>query len=239
MASLVEYIIKEERAGYTEAQIRQVLSQQYNKAEIDNAFASLQHTGSANTEIQYVQEYARQGYTPEQIFSTLIGQDHKPGAVKKAINSVFGSGTIHTKSNLSTVVFVLIALFIGAGGMFFLLDKPTGIQPGTAQAVNTFSPSATIAGVLETTQREGALAGIGACQEQLAGVDRDKCVAAVAVAAQDHMICGQIVDLSVHDSCLLNLIGTDFAACENVKLAESRATCDSVRALQGAAAWVV
>lgn len=231
MADLHEYIVKEEQAGYSEEQIKQVLKDSgYSEEQIKRAFQPVEHDDDVH---EYVQQYARQGYTKEQVLSELRKQGYGPRTIRKSMNEVFPS---QSASHGHTLLFVLLALAIGAGGMYLALG-PLDSSPATAGAgEQSFSPSEIIAQVLETTRSDGKDAGLSACQERLVGQDREKCLAVVAAATQDSALCDRIVSPDIHDSCLMNFFNDEFeSVCERVKLAESKDTCSSISALQGGA----
>jgi len=220
---LLAYIIKEEQAGFSEEQIRKALKKAgYSPQQIVEAFRALDGSHDATVH-GYVQEYARSGKSAEETFQHLHEQGYDPGDIHHSIHNVYG----HTSSRPHTAIFVILALIVGAGVTYlFLADFTQG-----EQAIPTYSPTEKIALALEDAQN--GRDGLRSCDEELTGAYLEKCYAVIAAATSDSSICGRIYSDDVHDSCWMSFIDTQFdVACTNVRLAENKETCSSLRVLQ-------
>lgn len=238
-AQLLQYILAQERAGFREDQIRQSLvSNGYPQEAIDEAFRELGPTTVDPTVHEYVQQYSRQGYSAQQTLTMLLQQGFVPKKIRRAINDVYGPGSVSSGSHTGVVVFIVIALFLFIGGWYFLSGTDGSQQPLSAYSPSiSLSPPETIAQVLETAQKEGKETALTQCAEQLSGRDRDLCILDVAVldSIHDSTICGRIIDAEYHDTCLLNFITEEFdSVCRQVTLPASKNTCNSIATLRGA-----
>ena len=230
MADILAYIMEQQRAGYGEPQIRAaLLASGYTQVDVDRAFRDLAGKTPDDAIRGYAQEYARQGYSEADAFAQLTQQGYPAGAAKKALHDVFGAPA--TECHPSTAIFIILALIVGIGGTYlFLNDAPVTEQPVQI----TLAQSEVIADVLQVARTEGEDTAVQQCHERLAGVHREKCLAAVAAGTEDLALCRQITDADVHDGCMLYFLNTDFdEVCAGVKLAESKATCASVQNLRG------
>jgi hypothetical protein len=237
---LLTYIVAQQQAGYANTQIKAaLLANGYSEKDIQDAFARLGPTQESAHVHDDAQQYARQGMSAPQAFSQLIQQGHDPKDARKAVRDAFGAAPVeHERSH--TVVFILIAIVIGAGGMYLLLGTGVGgdlggVAPVGAQPIS-FSPSEIIAKSLEATRSSGKDAGIASCTQQLVGDDRERCLAAIAATTQDMQVCTQLSNAEIHDGCLLYFIDSSFDdVCAQVQLVRSKDTCESLRALRSAA----
>ncbi|MBR9701174.1 hypothetical protein GOV11_04890 [Candidatus Woesearchaeota archaeon] len=237
---LLEYISNQEHTGYSEQQIRAALLKSgYSPKDIDAGFRANKPGKHNDVVHDYVQQYARMGYTAPQILSTLIGQGHGHHSVKRAIKDIFGDGAFGSNvPHTHIFMFSIMALVVGAGLMYFVimfLGSPNGDTP-TGVPIITYEPQAIITDVVETARQQGVDAGISGCKERLSGQYQDQCLHALAIMkeVQDSRICGMIETAEVHDSCLMNFLNDDFdSVCDQVKLARSQETCSSLRALRG------
>jgi hypothetical protein len=233
---LLEYIITQEHAGYTEDQIRQALAGQgYTKQQIDDAFKSLGPSNIDPTVHEYVQQYARQGYPPVQIFSMLTQQGYPANKVRKSINEVFGP-LVMPQRHWGLAVFIILAVAVALGGFYIIQNtaEPTPIHTGPPQELST---SAQITNIVAVAQSSGKDAAIRQCLNTLLDDDRDRCLMSVAITAtvNDNLLCDQIVNAEIHDACLLSFINQDFeGTCKRVKLRENADTCEGLRALRSA-----
>jgi hypothetical protein len=236
---ILQYIITQERAGYGESQIRAALaSQGHQQQQIDAAFKELQTAQIDPVIHEYVQQYARQGSTPVQIFKTLTEQGYAPGKVRRSIIDVFGPGTLPTHH---TAVFFVIALVIAAGGIYFLQASLLHPAPDNPTSGNTieFSASDMIGQVIAIARTQGGDAGVKECQLRLRNDDRDRCLLDVAILenVNDSTICDQVVDARIKDTCLLNFMDADREGiCKRVQLQESIEVCNAVKELKRTAA---
>lgn len=236
-AQLLQYIVQQEHAGYNEAQIRQALAANgYQAPDIDAAFRDLGPAKMDPVVHEYVQQYARQGYPPVQIFTTLTQQGYSPKVVRKAINDVFGP-LVMPERHMGTMVFTIIAVLVAVTGFYFITkDGTTSVQPPIGN-VPSGPPSTTehINSILLIAEQKGKDSAVRECQARLIETERDRCVSEVATypSVSDDRLCDQVVDPTVHDACLLSFFTTRFeSVCPRMRLRENADTCDSVRALQ-------
>lgn len=233
---VLEYIIAQEHAGYTEQQIRQALANQgYPKEQIDAAFRQLGPAKLDPDVHEYVQQYARQGYAPVQIFSQLTQQGYPAKDVRKAINEVFGP-LVMPQNNHATV-FIVLALIIAVGGFFLILRDPgaPADQPPIGQVPRELSLSEQIARVITIAEERGKDDAIRECTTRLFDEERAKCLAAIATFAGDDALCDEITNVNAHDACLMSFLNEKFdSVCVRVKLRENIETCESIRAFKTA-----
>jgi hypothetical protein len=233
---LLEYIITQEHAGYTEDQIRQALAGQgYTKQQIDEAFKSLGPSNIDPVIHEYVQQYARQGYPPVQIFSMLTQQGYAANKVRKSINEVFGP-LLMPERHWGLAAFIAIAVIVALGGFYIIHNsgEPTPIVTGPPQELST---SAQITNIVAVAQSSGKDEAVRQCLNTLLDDDRDRCLMSVAITSKvnDNSLCDQIVKPEIHDACLLSFINQDFeGTCKRIKLRDNVDTCESLRALRTA-----
>jgi hypothetical protein len=237
MASpLHDYIIGQEHAGVADEQIKQaLLARGYTQTQVDAAFNELKVQGADPVLLEYVQQYARQGSTPVQIFNILTQQGYAPGKVRGAVRQVFGVGTLPTHHGMA---FLAIALVIGAGLFFLLHDSSQEAvlqQPGQIGTEVTLAEQ--IEQVITVAKNQGIDAGIKECQVRLASSSRDLCILDVVLADGSQLSkCDQVSDVGLRDKCLMNFIDQDREkVCSLVKLKESTDTCEVLAALKGSA----
>jgi hypothetical protein len=238
MSQVHEYIIAQERAGFTHDQIRDALVQQgIPGGDVEKAFRELTGAKTDSVVHEYAQHYAGQGMPPVQVFKTLTEQGYPPGTVRKAVRDVFGPGAMPQHHSLA---FALVALFLVIGGLYFLdpfswvgqTDGPIVEQPTGAVS---FSVSEQIEQVSVLAREQGRDAGVAECQVRLRGDNRDTCLLNVAILpnVRDDALCDQIQDDTLHDACLTNFLDTArVSVCKRARLAQTQQTCASIAALQ-------
>lgn len=239
---LLQYIVQQEHAGYSESQIRLALqNSKYSQSDIDAVFRSLKGGKSDAIVHDYVEQYARGGYSGPETFSALQGMGYDAKTIRKALKDVYGTRTVSSDvPHTHIFIFSILALVLGAAIMFMVFtvfgDDDSAGTGGTIEPIITFEPQVIINDIVELARREGRDAGIAACEERLIQTNRDLCLQAVAVMreVEDPKVCTMIADIEVHDSCLINFLNEDFeGVCSQVKLARSKETCDSLRQLRG------
>ncbi len=243
---LLNYIVQQEQAGFSETQIQQALVRAgYSENDIKEAFSSLK-SGTHDPDVhQYVEQYARSGYSASQVFVMLKEQGHSASEVRKAISEVYGKGSLASSDVPHTHIFLfsILALLIGAGSMYFVvagLSNGSGTDPYVPPGggVISFSPSEIIQDIIDVARREGKDEGVSQCESRLRGQNRDQCLQSVAVIKEisDPNICMRIEDFEIHDSCLFNFLNSDFEmVCSSVKLAKTQSTCQSLTSLRSSA----
>jgi hypothetical protein len=218
---LSQYISAQERAGFSDLQIKQTLLQSgYQEPQIMQAIASL-HPDSVIHD--YVQQYARQGMHPVEIEKALVQQGYSKHQVVHAIRELFGPGTLPSHHALFAIAAILILVL----GVFLLRDwfVPTTQPP---------EPSEQISGIIILAQSNPEKA-LDQCRITLKGTYRDQCVLSVATIPDGALIdhCSEIQDIQIRDTCYLNFLDSDFdEACRKVKLQASVDTCKQLQALR-------
>jgi hypothetical protein len=235
-AQLLQYIVQQEHSGYNETQIRQALAANgYQQPDIEAAFRELGPAQMDPVVHEYVQQYARQGYPPVQIFTTLTQQGYTPKVVRKAINDVFGP-LVMPQRHTGTIIFAAIAILVAVAGFYFITGDRTTPQPPIGQVPGGL-PSTTeqISAILFIAEQKGKETAVRECTARLIETERDRCISAVATypSVSDDRLCDQVTDPTVHDACLLSFFNTRFeSVCSRMKLRDNVDTCDSVRALR-------
>jgi hypothetical protein len=230
---LIQYIVTQEHAGYTQEQIRQALAGQgYSPVDIEMAFKELASAKHDPQVHEYVQQYARQGYPPLQIFSLLTQQGFAAKDVRKAINDVFGP--LMPASHAPTYAFLILAIIVAVGGFYLLLREPEQISaPPVGNIPRELSLSEQIARVITIAEERGTDEAVRECTTKLFDEERARCLAAVATYAGDDQLCDQITYPDAHDACLMSFINEDFdSVCGRVKLRENIETCESIKAFK-------
>ena len=229
---LTQYIQAELGKGFPRDRITVALTQSgYSAADVDSAFAQL--SGDLAGAEALAASLARAG-TPRGVADAqLRTAGYAPVTVKRALRDVYGvEETAGASGTSRAVVFALIALLVGAGGMWLLTaddDAPIG-DDGSSVPVS-FAPAEIIAQVLEIARADGADAAVRACKERLAGRERDLCVFDVAILPEvsDAALCDQVADPEYGDACYLNFLDVDPSGmCAKVRLAANRDTCERV-----------
>jgi len=240
---LLQYILTQERTGYTEQQIRSaLLGQGYPIQTIEEAFKSLKKGGAADPIVHdYAQQYARQGYNPAQTFSALTQQGYPANTVRKAINDVYGPGALPQGHSVGFAVFFVLAILVGTGVFFLLPSDDTTIDAEefpdtTGNVVIEKSTSEKIADILVVAQEQGKDPALKACQTRFRGEDKDLCFFNIAILPEvnDDKLCDHIVNIETRDSCLMNFIDTKYeSVCSRVKLVSNKEICDTIKTLRG------
>jgi hypothetical protein len=231
---LLQYIIEQEHAGYSEAQIRQALAAQYSQPEIDAAFKSLKPSKSNPEVHEYVQQYARQGYTPVQIFDTLTKQGYPASAVRKSLNEVYGP-IVMPQRHIGAISFAAVAIIVLAVGVFLIMQKQSFAPAPVPLPSKDVSFAEQTSQIVQIAKTQGEAPAVQACMSNFLDVERDKCLLSVATnpKVNDNALCDQIVDSSVHDACLMSFINVDFeGSCKRMKLADNVNACESIRSLR-------
>lgn len=227
---LLNYIVTQEHAGFSEDQIKKALAANgYSVLQIEDAFRELQAATLDPQLHEYVQQYARQGMTPQQIFQLLAREGYSTASSRRAIREIFGPGTLPTHHK---AVFLTVAILVAVGTLYFLNPlSPTPEQPAQIGAVTLADQ---IAQVIIVAKEEGKAAAIRECQVRLQNDDRDTCILDIATLdeIQDNSLCDQIADLKLKDICLMNFIDRDrVGICKRVSLKENVDTCKALAAL--------
>ena len=232
---LAQYVKAELCKGYGRDQITLALAKSgYRPADIDATFRQLSDDLQGAEAL--AQSIARTGTTREQARAQLAQAGYTGAATRRAVNNVYGAPS---DGHLSTAMFAIIALAIGAGGMWLYLGIADNGAPAPAGGTIALSPSEVIAQVLEVVRAQGTDAGIAACKQRLSGRDRDLCILDVAILPDvaDMALCDQVADVQYADACYLNFLGDERnvdAACAKVRLAENRDTCEAIIRLRPA-----
>lgn len=240
---LLQYIVTQEHAGYSELQIRQALGQNgYQQADIDAAFRDLKpHTDAqVNDEVRtLVQQYANQGYSPLQVFNALTQQGQHAGAIRKAIKDVYGP-LMMPNSHTGAIVFAILAIIIVGAGIFLITGKDGPgedyVLPADDIELSTTQQITQIVGMAASEGKEGA---IQQCMGRFFDDDRGRCLAAVATypTVNDDRICDQIVQYEIRDACLMNFVNENTeSVCSRVQLRENIDLCETLVALSSAKA---
>ena len=241
-AQLLQYIQTQKQAGYSDAQIKQALiTNGYTPLIVEDSFNKLKK-GSNTVDPQLlslVNQYLQGGMTPTQVTATLSTQGYQPQQIRKAIHDTIGS--VDSGHHRGVMIFFIILAAMVAGGFLVMILQQQSSP--TSNAIQK-SPEAITGEVLSTINKDGKDAAVRTCKNVLVSDDRDNCIWLVAVSSdkvgpQDDIICEQIYDIKIHDSCLLSFIAEDNrfdAVCSRVKLPESIKSCDDVRAIRGATA---
>ncbi len=234
---LSQYIMAELGKGFSKDQIRLALGNSgYAIRDVDAAF-SLLATDSAGA-ASLAQSVARSGLSKEQARDQLVKAGYAGSTASNAIKDIYGAPAASNTGK--TAMFAIIALLIGAGGMWLLLGDTTTTPVIPTTGPVSFSPSEIIASVLETARVQGADAGVSACRERLNGRDRDLCILDVAILPNvgSLALCDQVADVTYADACYMNFLGDGSnidAICAKVRLAENRDTCEAITRLRGTA----
>jgi len=232
---LAQYVQAELAKGFSKDQIRLALGNSgYAARDIDTAFSELATDTSGAGML--TQSLARSGVPQEQVRDQLVKAGYAGSTATRAIKDVYGVAPATSGGAGKMAVFAIIALLVGAGGMWLLLgdapDTPV-IQP---TGPVSFSPAEVIASMLETARTQGSDAGVSACRERLSGRDRDLCILDVAIlpGVGSLALCDQVADVTYADACYLNFVGDGSnvdAICAKVRLAENRDTCETITRL--------
>lgn len=231
---LLQYVLEQERKGYSKDQIHEaLLASGYSPEQVRVAFSEL--SGGAHDDVvhDYVEQYARDGLSATQTFAKLREQEYAPAKIRRAINAVYGPGA--APGGHHVIAFAIIALLIAGGGLFFLLNEPQipAANPGTGQV--SLSPPEIIMEVLDLA-RDNPDSAVQACKQRLLGRDRDVCLLDIAVlpAVEDLAYCGHIADIALKDTCLLNFADAHLEqVCAQVQLAKSKELCSRIKSLKG------
>jgi hypothetical protein len=241
---LLSYIKEEFGKGFSQQQVRLALtSSGYDPAQVDAAFAQLSSDSDGAQSL--AQSLARNGVQAPQAQEQLTRSGYSSAVAARAVRTVYGAPASSALESSHTLVFALLALLVGAGGMWLFLGSGDSGELAATPAADavSFAPSEIIAQVLEVARARGAEAGVRACGERLSGRDRDLCILDVAILpeTQDIALCDRIADIQYADACYMNFLGdadNADAVCAKVRLAQNRDTCDAIMRLRpsGAAA---
>lgn len=228
---LTQYIQAELGKGFARDRITVALTQSgYSAADVDSAFAQLSGdlAGAETLAVSLARASTPRGVAEAQLHKA----GYAPVTVKRALRDVYGVEDAASGAGTSrAIVFALVALLIGAGGMWLLTDRDDSPGPGGPAVPVSFAPAEIIAQVLEIARSDGSDAAVRACKERLAGRERDLCVFDVAILPEvrDATLCDQVADPEYGDACYLNFLDLDPSGmCAKVRLAANRDTCEQV-----------
>ncbi len=228
---LTQYIQAELNKGFARDRITAALTQNgYTAAAVDSAFAQL--SGDLAGAETLATSLARASTPRDVAEAQLRTAGYAPVTIKRALRDVYGIEPTANGGAGRAIAFALIALLIGAGGMWLLTagdDAPAG--DGSSSVPISFAPAEIIAQVLEIARADGSDAAVRACKERLVGRERDLCVFDVAILPEvsDATLCDQVADPEYGDACYLNFLDADPSGmCAKVRLATNRDTCERV-----------
>ena len=215
---LITYVREQLRAGYSQEQIRYVLSQQgYPESLIQAAFRATNTNPKQEKKLlrTYVKDAHRRGVSDYDLEQELLSQGYSQGEVSHALVTP----EHHSKA---LFIFPLLAILVLTGGYFFI---STDSSPGPRDFVSPDEPlrwGDVSRQVLEMASRN-PIGAVGVC-ESLIERDRTRCINAVIMESSSPSFCENIPYDDLRDTCYLQLVHRG-----NTEFCEEMVTPDAIR----------